>query len=47
MNRQPDAANMWVIKQFVDNQGHRQLGSKWWAWITLGFRHLITCLMTQ
>jgi len=22
-NRQPDAANLWVIEQFVDNQGRR------------------------
>jgi hypothetical protein len=47
MNRQTDAANAWVIKQFVDNQGRRQRGTKWWAWITSGFGHLITCLIKQ
>jgi len=46
-NRQPDAAELWVIEQFVDNQGRRQGGAKWWAWITLEVRRFITCLIKQ
>lgn len=46
-NRQLDAADLWVIEQFVYTQGRRQRGTKWWAWITLEVRRFITCLIKQ